>query len=145
MANTIQLFIPGLPVAQPRAKATIRGKHASVYNPKTADVWKAAIVSAIRPLMGDTLLGPVRCILNFTLPRPASHYGTGRNAHLLKPTAPDAHMKKPDADNLAKAVLDALSNAGTWRDDSQVCDLTVTKQYGPGSETGLNLTLTAAE
>lgn len=40
------------------------------------------------------------------------------------------YTKKPDADNVAKAVLDALNNVA-WRDDSQVVSLTVKKDYEP--------------
>ena len=40
----------------------------------------------------------------------------------IKPT------KKPDADNIAKAVCDAL-NGIAYKDDSQVVDLTVRKYY----------------
>ena len=36
--------------------------------------------------------------------------------------------KTPDADNLAKFVCDSL-NGVFWRDDSIVCELTVTKAY----------------
>ena len=31
-----------------------------------------------------------------------------------------AHVQKPDADNLLKPVMDALSEAGVWQDDNQV-------------------------
>jgi len=37
-------------------------------------------------------------------------------------------MKKPDSDNIAKVILDAL-NGIAFRDDSQVIDLHVTKHY----------------
>ena len=36
--------------------------------------------------------------------------------------------KKPDCDNIAKAVCDAL-NGVAWRDDSQVVELSVAKRY----------------
>lgn len=36
--------------------------------------------------------------------------------------------KKPDCDNIAKIVLDSL-NAVAYRDDSQVVELSITKQY----------------
>ena len=39
-----------------------------------------------------------------------------------------APEKKPDADNIAKAVLDAL-NGIAYRDDSQVVNLMVSKRY----------------
>jgi Holliday junction resolvase RusA-like endonuclease len=38
------------------------------------------------------------------------------------------HMKKPDVDNLAKGVKDALEGI-FYRNDSQVCDLRVKKVY----------------
>ncbi len=38
------------------------------------------------------------------------------------------HIKKPDVDNLAKAVLDAL-NGIAWEDDSQIVRLTAWKEY----------------
>lgn len=39
------------------------------------------------------------------------------------------HDVKPDADNVAKIVLDALGQCGVWVDDAQVTDLRVTKRY----------------
>ena len=34
--------------------------------------------------------------------------------------ADGAHVQKPDADNLLKPIMDALSEAGLWTDDNQV-------------------------
>lgn len=62
--------------------------------------------------------------------RPASHFGTGRNAGRLKASA----MRWPvtrtsfDRDNLDKLVLDALSGYAFW-DDSCVVDGRVRKVY----------------
>jgi len=39
------------------------------------------------------------------------------------------HAQKPDADNVAKAVLDALCDH--WKDDCQVFRLEVVKFWGP--------------
>ncbi|NCA12937.1 MAG: RusA family crossover junction endodeoxyribonuclease, partial [Proteobacteria bacterium] len=45
-------------------------------------------------------------------------------------TKPDS-TAKPDADNCAKAVMDALTQLGAfWRDDAQVVELRVWKDYG---------------
>ena len=136
-----QFFIPGLPVAQPRAKAAAFAGRARVYTPKTAEVWKAAIVLLARERIRTAMTGPVRCRMDFTLPRPRSHYGTGRNATVLKAGALEWCGKKPDLDNLAKAVMDALTNAGAWSDDAQVCDLRLLKRFGEAAETGVNLTM----
>jgi Holliday junction resolvase RusA-like endonuclease len=48
--------------------------------------------------------------------------------HLLAESDMVAPLTKPDVDNYAKLVLDAL-NGVTWRDDSQITDLLVRKRY----------------
>lgn len=127
----MNFYINGLPVAQPRAKATIRGKHAGVYTPKTADAWKACVIHAFRLHAGQKIHeGAIRLVLEFDLPRPKSHFGTGKNADKLKPDAPKWHTQKPDADNMAKAVMDALTSAGAWTDDAQVAYTITSKRWG---------------
>ena len=120
-STRIEFFVHGHPVAQPRARATARGKHAHVYNPPTADVWKALVAVAARPYLPEKpFTGPIWLTLEFAMRRPKSHYGTGRNENRLKPEAPRYHIAKPDRDNLEKAVCDALTDVGMWRDDCQV-------------------------
>lgn len=68
---------------------------------------------------GDMLDGPVSIIVDFYLPRPKAHYGTGRNAGTLKGSAPVEHLTMPDLDKLVRAVGDALTRLA-WRDDSQI-------------------------
>lgn len=67
------------------------------------------------------------------LPRPRVHFGTGRNAERLKPAAPRVPVTKPDFDNLAKLVADALAGVA-FHDDAGVADGIVHKRYagGPG-------------
>ena len=36
---------------------------------------------------------------------------------------------KPDVDKLARAILDSGTDAGIWKDDSQIIDLRITKDY----------------
>ena len=43
----------------------------------------------------------------------------------------EARTKKPDLDNLAKLMLDAMTKAGFWRDDSQIAILVLEKFDGP--------------
>lgn len=73
--------------------------------------------------------GPVRVLLEFFLPRPQGHYGTGRNACEVKASAPTRPHRKPDLDKLIRSTLDALGEAGVWRDDSQVCYVEAAKWY----------------
>jgi Holliday junction resolvase RusA-like endonuclease len=71
--------------------------------------------------------GVVRIQLDFFLPRPKTHltkYGTS------KAKSPVWHCKKPDLDNLIKAVTDAITDTQqVWLDDSQICQITATKTY----------------
>lgn len=120
-------FVEGTPKAQPRAKASRRGKHIVMYNPSTADKWKLDIKNAVSGLQLEGV--PVGMVINIYLPRPKSHYGRRNKQPYLKPSAPHHHTQKPDVDNLAKAILDAISDAGAWGDDKQVTYLKITKEW----------------
>lgn len=77
---------------------------------------------------------PVTVDIRFTFARPASHYGTGRNANVVKASAPPFPSSHAlgDIDKLARACLDALTDAGTFTDDSQVVQLTACKVFVGG-------------
>lgn len=127
----LEFFAPGVPVGQPRGRpVAFRGK-ARIYDPGTANNWKQTVAAAAEPLLPKRpaalgLRGPLSLLLVFTMPRPKSHF---RKNGTLKPGAPKWHETKPDADNLAKAVMDVLSVLGVWYDDDQIADLYVKKIY----------------
>jgi len=130
--TAISFAIHGIPKGQPRARATVAGKHARVYHPTDgpdanwrSDVYVAALANR-PPAPFD---GPVWLALCFFLPRPKGHFGTGKNAGVVKDSAPEFPVPKPDLDNLAKLVMDVLTNLGYWRDDCQVVELRVSKDY----------------
>jgi len=131
MRTPITFFVQGEPKGQPRARACIRGKHAGVYDPGTANAWKHAVADAWRQWRAEPFTGPVHLGLDFIFKRPLSHYRTGKNAGLLRDSAPLAHTGKPDCDNLAKAVMDELTRLGAWEDDRLVCRLAVSRQWAP--------------
>ena len=127
--NTISFFAAGLPKAQPRPRAFAMGGKARVYNPATAEGWKSAIAVAAQDHIPPVPLEcPVVVSEIFLMPRPK---------RLMRKKDPDLripHTAKPDRDNLDKAVLDALTTLGFWRDDSQVWSGTVSKMYHAKSE-----------
>ena len=51
---------------------------------------------------------------------------------------------KPDVDNLAYAVTNALNGVAYW-DDSRVCDLTVSKRWADGCDPGVFVVITVVE
>lgn len=133
ISHTLAFRVFGNPVAQPRPRATIRRRHAGVYNPRTADAWKLLVRNAASQKWNRQIFdGPVHVKLYVFMPRPKSH---ANSKCLLKPSAPRWHTNKPDTDNLEKAILDALTDLGLWHDDSQVCDVSKSKIYGehPGA------------
>ena len=132
-----EFFVRGEPKGQPRARAFAlkRGGQTFVrmYTPGSAESWKNEIAIAARPhLPLHPLLGPIALDLEFYFERPKAHYRTGRNAGVLREDAPYWHTSKPDRDNLEKAVMDALTTLGFFKDDAQVCggDRPPVKVYG---------------
>lgn len=121
--TALEFWVSGVPKAQPRVKAFARGKHARVYTPDTADAWKAEVRRAAlaKCPTPEPLRGPLSVKLTFHMPRPKSRKGDVW------------HSSRPDADNLAKAVLDAMGDAGIWGDDAQVAWLSAKKLYATGT------------
>ena len=137
--------VNGQPKPQPRPRAFVRGGRASVYNPDSAKEWKNAVRYAVHGLINKPISRPVNVCLEFYMPRPKSHYRSGKFSHVLKDSAPRRHVKTPDVDNLAKAVLDALTNANAWVDDAQVVTLLVTKQWDDLTESGCLISIRPIE
>jgi crossover junction endodeoxyribonuclease RusA len=135
-AVIVSFFAQGDPKGQPRPRAfamKIGGTfQARVFDSGTAEGWKSQIAVAARPVApAAPILGPVKVRLDFMMRRPRSHYRTGAKADQLRPDAPLNHTAKFDLDNLCKAVLDGLTQLGSfWRDDSQVACLEASKRYG---------------
>jgi Holliday junction resolvase RusA-like endonuclease len=82
-----------------------------------------------RPIPKGT---PVEVSIVASFPRPKKDYGSGRNANVLKPSAPSTpHAKTPDSDKIARLLLDALTIAKVIADDGQVAVLNVEKRWAP--------------
>lgn len=65
--------------------------------------------------------------------------------YLPRPKRPlyDVPAVKPDADKLARSILDALEGAGTLTNDSRVTHLQATKHYADDhNPTGAHITIT---
>ena len=85
--------------------------------------------------------GPVALTVGFLLRRPASHFRTGHNAHLLRDSAPAYPGKKPDIDKLLRSTLDGLGESGIWRDDAQVVRVRAEKLYADHEPVGAHITI----
>ena len=125
----IAFTVPGDPVPQPRPRVSTRGGFARAYVPASHPVHafrQAVALSATIAGLGP-ITEPIQVCVISVFQRPKSHM-TGRG--VIKATAP--RLPRPDVDNLAKAVLDAL---GDFFDDTLVESLQVSKSYGDVSHT----------
>jgi Holliday junction resolvase RusA-like endonuclease len=135
----ISFRVHGVPKGQPRPRAFAFKGHARVYDAGTAEGWKSEIALAARPhLPTAPLEGALAIVIEVWMPRPAAHFIASKRERGRKAGSPIYHTSKPDADNLAKAILDALSTLRFWHDDNQVARLVVIKRYedtadGPGA------------
>jgi Holliday junction resolvase RusA-like endonuclease len=86
--------------------------------------WHAKAARRSAPLLDGLLIG----VFEFVMRRPKSHYGTGRNAELLKDSAPAAPGNRPDGVKLARAVEDAMTNI-VYTDDSLIVTHVISKRY----------------
>lgn len=114
-----------------QAKAVLAGLRANIVdaNPNAAG-WKDIVAwSAVDQYKGDALTCAVDVEMIFVMARPKAHYGTGRNADLLKDNAPLQPTVAPDVLKLARGVEDALTGI-VYRDDAQIVNESLQKRYG---------------
>ena len=123
----IEISVLGEPKPQPRHRHYKRGKFTGTYDP-AKEGKETFLFLVLEHAPAKPLDEPLRVDINFYFPRPKAHYGTGRNAGKLKPSAPARHIVKPDIDNLQKWVYDSM-NKVFWRDDSIICECRVRKLY----------------
>ncbi|WP_147695970.1 RusA family crossover junction endodeoxyribonuclease [Vogesella mureinivorans] len=128
MSNVIKFTVPGAPVGKGRPKVSTRGgKFAKMYTPeKTANYETLVAMAAQQAMVGRALLaGPVEVQMAILLPIPASWSKKKQAAAIAGQVYP---TKKPDADNVVKAIFDGI-NGVVWNDDVQACDIVVRKRY----------------
>ena len=116
------ITIPGQPIGAHRPRVTTSGPFARAYMPKAhADYLQIVKASAISQWSGQPLEGPVEVVMQagFSPPKSTSKRKTAAMINKL-------HDRKPDADNVAKIVLDGLSGIA-FVDDNQVAILKIVK------------------
>ncbi len=129
----IRFFVPGKPIAGGSKTAYVipgtgRASVTEAAGQRNKD-WRVMVAFHCREVFRlPALTGPLELSIEFRMPRPQNHYGTGRNKGVLKPTAPKYHTTRPDSVKLTRALEDALTHI-LWRDDSQNVILRVVKVY----------------
>lgn len=99
---------------------------ATIYSPKEYKDWQTAAAAALKGVPAFPLDGP--CTVSIT-------------CEVVRPKTTKLPAPKPDVDNYAKGVLDAITKDGRfWNDDSQVVGLWVRKQWTTG-EPGIHVSI----
>ena len=131
----LNFYVPGKPETAGSKKAfpikrSTGNWGASVVdaNPRTKG-WQSHVAQVAYAAMGDELFdGPLSVQIVFLLPRPKSHYRSGKYSDHLKPNAPRAPETRPDVLKLARAVEDAMTGI-CYHDDSQITAEFIVKRY----------------
>lgn len=138
-AGPLVIVALGKPITQGSKTKTKWGMYDD--NAKTLKPWRDTVTAAALEARADRpkILGPVEVSCWFYFDRPQSHYGTGRNAGALKPSAPPYPITtaQGDADKLVRAIFDSLTTAGVWADDKLVVRHYAEKLWTGG--TGMDL------
>ena len=124
----VKFEVLGVPVGKSRPKFSTVNGHAVAYTPTKTANYETLVKLAYQQQCGGKVYDKdiqLRAEIMAYFPIPKSDSKVKREGKLsgkIRPT------KKPDSDNIAKCVLDAL-NGIAYHDDSQICELLVRKYY----------------
>ena len=123
---TYTATIPG----DPRGKGSVRvGRHGAYKDAATESYMRGCILSLRAARTGPMIASPCAIDIVAYLRRPARLVPNPRARTPQAPAWAFPAPTKPDADNVAKAILDALTQAGVISDDCRCVDLRVRKMY----------------
>lgn len=119
MSNIILcLYVPGRPAPQPRPRV-FRGGGVKTDS-KASLQWKRAIRQALKGTAWTPAAAGEPLVVDIHLTMPVAD----RRRHGCP------HTGRPDFDNLAKSICDALEDAGVLAGDGQIVDAFIRKRYG---------------
>ena len=107
------------------------GKQVTIPADETQVNWQNRVAERANEEWGGQplLTGPLVVEMVFYRPRLSGHFGTGRNAGVLKDSAPAYPAVRPDLLKLARAVEDSMSGI-VYRDDGQIVQEWLAKDWG---------------
>lgn len=151
--TALRITVHGTPAAQGSKRHV--GNGVMIEDSKRTKPWRDSVKSATEAAIAEweseaerewkPLDGPIRVTVAFRFPRPKKHYRTGRFADVLRDDAPAYHSGSPDIDKCVRAVFDALTQAGAWRDDSRVAMVFATKVYADRPGCSIHIETTEVE
>ncbi len=124
---SVTFFVPGQPVGKGRPRAARRGSHIQLYTPEKTASYESLVATAAHGAMRGAapITGACHVEMDIRLAVPLSWSAKKRNQALEGLVFP---TKKPDMDNVLKAVFDAI-NGIVWEDDVQAVYVQAVKRY----------------
>ena len=116
-----------IPVAKGRPRFSHWGGYTHTYTPtKTLHEEKIIKEHLKQEWTFEPIDSPIKVFIEFYMPIPTSYSKKKVNEIMVE--CKGKHYKKPDLDNLAKLILDAM-NGLVFRDDALICELNLVKKY----------------
>ncbi|MFW6173908.1 MAG: RusA family crossover junction endodeoxyribonuclease [Elusimicrobiota bacterium] len=123
----VSFVVKGIPRVKKRPVFSSKGGKVRIYTPKTTATFENLIKLKAEEHFQNPMDGSISLAIRFYLPRPK------RLIWKCKPMPEVYSDKRPDIDNLAKAVIDGL-NGVAFKDDGQIADLHITKKFHAGDD-----------
>lgn len=151
--RVIEIDVLGTPAPKGSVRAFYKAgmKRAVIVkdNSERQKSWDAAVREAAARVIGSVEVPPFVGVplyveIEFRLARPASHWGKGKNAGRLLPSAPRFPMGKPDGDKLLRTTWDALTGT-IFDDDSRIVEFPTRKVYARPGDEGARIVIREAQ
>lgn len=124
----VSFVVPGEAVGKGRPRVSTIGGHARMFTPtKTANYETLISMAAQQAMNGrDLIAGPVMVEMKIIV-SVAQSWSKKKTAEALQGLV--MPTKKPDADNVLKAICDGI-NGIVFKDDVQVVNVSLSKRFG---------------
>jgi Holliday junction resolvase RusA-like endonuclease len=142
-AASIAFDIPGAPIGKGRPRVGRVNGHARLHTPEKTAAYEGLVALAGRQAMAGRglITGPVAVVLDIRLVVAESWSKKRQTAALVGEILP---TKKPDIDNVEKAIFDGL-NGVVWKDDVQVVDVVKRKRFAATPGVSVEIELLSGE
>lgn len=127
--TTIRIMVEGVPVPYSTRTTVWRGRIGSKRPPALIDWQKRLWWAASHARLGHVIIDEAVELTIWAYMPIRGQMTKAQRALAEAEKLPCA--KRPDWDNVAKAVCDALTMARVWKDDGRVSDATVRMRYSP--------------
>lgn len=117
----VSFFVEGIPVPQGSKVCKCLGARPVMWEANSKlKTWRDTVTAQAQIEMIarglESIVNPVELVLDFRLPKPKS-------------VTRDVPSVKPDLDKLVRAIGDALTKSGIYKDDALVIALAASKSY----------------